>query len=476
MNMIEIKDESRLYGMCHEIIAPVSAEELRKIFEHKKEDSTRYTISGARTGIVGGAVPQGGILISTERLHKISKVENNAITVGAGVTLKELKIALAKERKLYFAPNPTEDTATMGGLFACDGAGGNSRKYGSIGDNTQAIEFITTSGLLWNIKRGEFAFDESGCNLPNQLRVGCDVYEKIEIIKALSPTIGMDLIDFIAGSEGALGTVTALTLQLKKKNEQWGILYFFNQTQEVVDYLDFLRAWDIKQGGIIEECEFFCEKTLKLLEEKKRTSQSLSTFPLFPENSKAAIMVILSEENEEVLEDILMEHFEAYCELGGEDANTWGFEGAQEIEKLHTLRHAVPELLNSEIDVVRQTMKQAIKIGTDFMGNITLMEYLKDLNGYNLNGFIFGHALDNHFHINILVSSEQELLLAKNLVTHWSTIIVESGGLLVVENGIGKIKADLVQSFLSHERLCNMKKIKRFFDPSNQLTSGTILT
>ena len=474
MSIIEILDESRFSGVCSEIKMPNSSEELIEIFRQEDRE-TQFTISGARTGIVGGAVPEGGILISTEKLKKIDKAVDDEITVDAGVTLKELKMALAKEKKYYFAPNPTEETATMAGLFACNGAGGNSRKYGTVGDNTLAIDFVTTTGLFWQIKRGEYIFGESGCNLPGGLRLDCSVYEKKTIVSALTPLIGMDLIDFLAGSEGVLGVVTSLTLKLEEKKNQWGILYFFEETEEALNYIEYLKTWDSSHEGIIEECEYLCENTLRLLTEKKYTIQNLSNFPPFPKNSKAALMVILSGDDEEVLENVLMEHVETFLELGGRDELTWGFEGALEIEKLHTLRHGVPELINSEIDLIRQTRKDSIKIGTDFIGSLTIRQYLQDLKEDHLKGFVFGHALDEHLHINILVSSNVGQSLAKSRVYEWASVIASSHGMVVSEHGVGKIKVKLVESFLTKERLLNMRKIKAFFDPHHQLAQGTIL-
>ena len=444
MSIIEILDESRFNGVCSEIKMPNSSEELIENFRQEDRE-TQFTISGARTGIVGGAVPESGILISTEKLKKIDKAVDDEITVDAGVTLKELKMALAKEKKYYFAPNPTEETATMAGLFACNGAGGNSRKYGTVGDNTLAIDFVTTTGLFWQIKRGEYIFGESGCNLPGGLRLDCSVYEKKTIVSALTPLIGMDLIDFLAGSEEAL------------------------------NYIEYLKTWDSSHEGIIEECEYLCENTLRLLTEKKYTIQNLSNFPPFPKNSKAALMVILSGDDEEVLENVLMEHVETFLELGGRDELTWGFEGALEIEKLHTLRHGVPELINSEIDLIRQTRKDSIKIGTDFIGSLTIRQYLQDLKEDHLKGFVFGHALDEHLHINILVSSNVGQSLAKSRVYEWASVIASSHGMVVSEHGVGKIKVKLVESFLTKERLLNMRKIKAFFDPHHQLAQGTIL-
>src|SRR5512140_4039126 len=75
-------------GHAEELCIPETAEEDAKIVAEANESKTPVTISGARTGIVGGAIPFGGVVISLEKLNKIAidKASRTA-TLGPGSIL-----------------------------------------------------------------------------------------------------------------------------------------------------------------------------------------------------------------------------------------------------------------------------------------------------------------------------------------------------------------------------------------------------
>ncbi|MFW9997491.1 MAG: FAD-binding oxidoreductase, partial [Candidatus Odinarchaeota archaeon] len=91
-----LTDESKIdLGKADVLFFPETADEVAAIFKEMSKKREKITISGARTGIVGGCVPLGGSVISLERMNAISCVrheENDKwfIKCQAGVTLKEL--------------------------------------------------------------------------------------------------------------------------------------------------------------------------------------------------------------------------------------------------------------------------------------------------------------------------------------------------------------------------------------------------
>src|SRR6187549_3475626 len=79
-------------GHADKLLLPESAEEIGAILLDANASGTPVTISGARTGTVGGAIPFGGYLISLEKLNKIKSVDAESMTavVEAGVILCDL--------------------------------------------------------------------------------------------------------------------------------------------------------------------------------------------------------------------------------------------------------------------------------------------------------------------------------------------------------------------------------------------------
>lgn len=118
------------------------------------------TISGARTGIVGGAVPIGGALMSLERMNKVAGIKWNdkarewTMIAQPGIRLSELQDRIAKKdlasdqanlsdtnwkdlprfmndlHRYFYAPDPTEESASLGGTVATDASGARTYFYG----------------------------------------------------------------------------------------------------------------------------------------------------------------------------------------------------------------------------------------------------------------------------------------------------------------------------------------------------------
>ncbi|MEO6655213.1 MAG: FAD-binding oxidoreductase, partial [Pyrinomonadaceae bacterium] len=102
-------------GTADKLFIPESADEIAQILRDANENKIPVTISGARTGTVGGAIPFGGIVISLEKLNKISiNTELRTATVGSGAILADLQKAVESDG-LFYPPDPTEWSCQMGG-------------------------------------------------------------------------------------------------------------------------------------------------------------------------------------------------------------------------------------------------------------------------------------------------------------------------------------------------------------------------
>ena len=70
-------DASNLQGgFADKLFIPETAEEIAEILKEANENKIPVTISGARTGTVGGAIPFGGYVISLEKFNKIKEIKS----------------------------------------------------------------------------------------------------------------------------------------------------------------------------------------------------------------------------------------------------------------------------------------------------------------------------------------------------------------------------------------------------------------
>jgi FAD/FMN-containing dehydrogenase len=145
------------------------------------------TPQGGCTGLVGGQIPQGEILLSTERLTCVRDVDtlDDVLEVEAGVTLTgahEAALAAGRRFPLSLA---SEGSATVGGLISTNAGGTAVLRYGTMRNLVLGIEAVLPNGEVWNgLKR---------------LR---------------KDNTGYDLKQLLIGAEGTLGVVTAASLKL----------------------------------------------------------------------------------------------------------------------------------------------------------------------------------------------------------------------------------------------------------------------
>lgn len=151
------------------------------------EAGVPITPQGGNTGLVGGQIPMGEILLSTERLRAVRDVDalDDVMVVEAGVTLAGAhEAALAKNRR-FPLDLASQGTATIGGVISTNAGGTAVLRYGTTRDLVLGLEAVMPNGEIWNgLKR---------------LR---------------KDNTGYDLKQLLIGAEGTLGVVTAASLKL----------------------------------------------------------------------------------------------------------------------------------------------------------------------------------------------------------------------------------------------------------------------
>ncbi|MEG0377473.1 MAG: FAD-binding oxidoreductase, partial [Eubacterium sp.] len=155
-----LKDESRVEGKAESICFPETVSDAVEAVRRAYKEKVQITVQGARTGLTGAAVPEKGSILNFSKMKGELKFnEDGSLYAEAGVTLKEIHDYLRKS-KVCFLPNPTEDTAAIGGMFGCNAMGIDGRDTAS---SVLGLRWINGKGDLWEIKRGSYIFDKQGC-------------------------------------------------------------------------------------------------------------------------------------------------------------------------------------------------------------------------------------------------------------------------------------------------------------------------
>ena len=488
-----LTDASNLQGgRADKLFIPETREEIAEILKEANEKNIGVTVSGARTGTVGGAIPFGGYLISLEKFNRIKETnaEEKSATLGSGVILNDLQKAV-ETKNLFYPPDPTEWSCQIGGTIATNASGARSFKYGATRNYIQRLKIVLANGDFLNLKRGEIFADNGFIELTtengNRIKAKLPTYEQPNVRKNTSgyfSAANMDAIDLFVGSEGTLGIITEIELKLLEKPEGFlsGIIFFkdekdlLNFTNEAKEISFQTRELQLTPPAIENPkskiqnpidaavLEYFDGNSLKFISEK---------FPETPENMAGAIF--FEQETNSENEDELFEQWNILLEKhNAETEKSWFTTNEQDNAKMREFRHALPVSVNERIVKFRQR-----KIGTDMAVPDDrfasfLRFYKQKLDESTLDYVIFGHIGDNHLHANILPKNETEAQKAKHLYGRFIAQAVMLGGTVSAEHGIGKLKSKYLQVMYGERFLSEMAELKKAFDPNGILGRGNM--
>ncbi len=468
-----LKDESGLTGEAEQIAFPEDTGTLAALMSSAAKEGLPVTLQGSRTGLVGGAVPAGGLIINLSRMSSIlgfaEREGQKLLRVEAGVTLEAIELAAAA-KGLSFRPNPTEQTATVGGMFAAGSAGPNALRYGAGHTHVEALRWVTPRGGLWQINRGEYIFDESGCPLPDGGRLHCPKEWALLPRAARLPEKGQDLIDFLAGSEGRLGAAAELWLKLFPQPAGcWGVVYFMADDDILHHFSRALLDWlKTPAGRLLSAAEYYDEATLGLLEKARLESTSLKRLPRLPAG-RAALYLELAGDDHGALEEALLDSYRLFGEAGGDEDETWAVNSQAEVERLRQMGHSATELINvASAARARERQLAPARLETDFAAppeKLTqyIAMYRTGLAESGVQGCFFGHLLQNCLHVALLPRTVQEREKSGALMLHWGKQVLRDNGLLAGKSGVGKVKQDFMEKLLPPEVLEAWRTLEDFF-------------
>ena len=169
------------------IVHPANPQEISDIMEIANKYRIPVIPFGGGSGTQGGALSVfGGIMLDLKRLDKIIEIDEQSLTVTAeaGLILSQLEWIL-NEKGLMLPHYPASaNCATLGGCVAPRGTGTISTKYGKAEDMVLNLEVVLPTG------------------------------EIIHTPPVPQHASGPDFFRLFLGSEGTLGIITKVTMQL----------------------------------------------------------------------------------------------------------------------------------------------------------------------------------------------------------------------------------------------------------------------
>lgn len=450
-----LRDESGLVGQAETICFPESIAEIQYAVSHAREKGMGITIQGARTGLCGGAVPGGGMILNLSRMNGIlgfaydESRRTGAITLQAGVTLGQLKELLQKKTMdtsflseqdlqaweryqkskqiLCFLPNPTEQNATLGGIAATAAMGSHMAQDEIFAHHILKMKIVLGSG------------------------------EVLEISGDKTQQENLELLAF-CGTEGTLGVGAELTLKLYRQPDYCCGFFSFHHTLASMEafYRSFVA--DTKEKNIqVAAADWFSASCFTLMEEERELLSKKDMAVSFPKKACCALWVELWGNEEQALYEgleIALEQMET--EDGFNELALAAF-GKVEMERLESVRHLVTEaanLHNGEDSALLDWQQDSQPLEA-----VKKIEKLLDAG--RTSYVLMGHLTCGANHLRILADAQR-----------WKEQVVQILRVLGCqygqEHGCGQIKWDLLKA-LSPTRAEKWKTMKRQQDPEGML-------
>jgi len=417
------------------VIKPANALEISNIMKFANDNLIPVTVRGAGTGLSGSALPvKGGLLLSMERFNKILHIDekNHQATVEPGVVTEDFQNEVAKVGLFYPVDPASKGSCSLGGNIAQSSGGPRAVKYGTTRENVLNLEVVLPNGeIIW-----------TGANV-------------------LKYSTGYNLTQLLIGSEGTLGIVTKAVFKLRPLPTQDILMLVpFRKIEEACEAVS-----AIFMAGISPSCMEFMERNAI-----DYTIDYLNSNMVVPADIEAQLLIELDGHDADQLmkeaETVFMvlEKFDIGEVLLGESA--------QQKEEMWQLRR------KAHYAVKHQSV---YKEEDTVVPRFALPELIKSIKAletkYGLKSVCYGHAGDGNLHVNILktgLSDQQWNEMLPIAITELFKKVVELGGTISGEHGIGLVQKPYIHIALSEVHLDLMRGIKRTFDPNNILNPGKI--
>jgi glycolate oxidase subunit GlcD len=415
------------------VVLPKDTEQTSRVLRRLARERLPVVPRGAGTGLSGGALAlNGAVVVGTARMNRILELdaENRLARVQPGVINAALSAA-ARPLGLYYAPDPSSQTAcTLGGNVAENSGGPHCLKYGVTSRYVTGLTVVLQDGGV------------------------------LELGGAARDPAGYDLVGVLVGSEGCLALATEIEVRLLPLPE--GVETLLAIFDDIEDAGRAVTAI-IASGLLPAALEIVDRETIRAVE--------ASVFAAgYPVDAAAALVVEF-------------------------DGTVAGLEAEAEAAAAACRSHGAREVRRAKDEVERTALWKGRKKAFGAMGRIAPDLLVQDATvprtrlpsvlgriaeiaaRHRLTVANVFHAGDGNLHPNILFDRRDadELRRVEAASREIMEACVQAGGTITGEHGVGLDKRAYMPLVHGPEVLSVMAGVKAAFDPSGLLNPGKVI-
>jgi len=418
----------RWHGESLAVVRPADAGEVAAVLRTCADHHVAVVTQGGNTGLVGGATPDDRspeIVLSMRRLDSLGDVDPALMQVacGAGVTLARLQQAAGDAGLQAGLDLAARDSATVGGLVACNAGGLQAIRYGTARRRIAGLEAVLADGTV--VSR------MSGLRKDNA---------------------GYDLASLLIGSEGTLGVITGVLWSLVPRFSDRSLaLVAVDSVSEAVDAARALLG----RLPSLELLEFLDEASIRI------SLEQLSGTP--PAPITPAWLLVGCASSGDAQEELA----EALVESGLDERAVIAVDAIRR-QRLLSIRESLTEVIAAA--GVPHKFDVGVPLGA-------LASFMDELPGVvadvapTARTFVYGHLGDGNLHVNLLGPDPDDESADEAVLQ----LAARSGGTITAEHGVGRHKPQYLSLVRSDAEIAAMWAIKRALDPEGILNPGVIL-
>ncbi len=462
------------------VARPTTAAELAAVLAEARTRGLSVTPRGAGTAMDGSNVSSGLVLDLTlyDDDHCIVNDEIHRAFASPSIPLSRMNtVAAAYGLRVAVDPSSAE-WATLGGMVSTNASGPHSVRSGSIRRWVHGVAMMTGEGYL-DLSRAR----EPDQQHPVVARWRNDVepllLQHADAIRARFPRVRKnsagygidhyldsgDLLDIVIGSEGTLGVITDINLDLEPVPAHRAALRVAIRSRaDLVAMIETIRAHDPAT------LEFLDATFLRWIAPGLATPEHPN---LLLEAGGLLLADFESDDAGEMLDRVISAAGAAQLTA----LNVRVARDPVEIEALWSIRRRASPILAGLTDGRRSL--QVIEDGCVPVPR--LGDYLDAVEStardQRLDVVMFGHAGDGHVHVNLLpnIHDSDWKQRVKAVFARVSDAVIRLGGTPSGEHGAGRLRAGLLESLYGAEVLACFRAVKYAFDPHGCFNPGVIV-
>lgn len=440
-------DENRgiFVGNTPLVLKPGSVEEVISIVKLAAKTGTALVPQGGHTGHAAGGAPreQGtDLVVSLQRLNKVRELDllGNTLTVEAGVILQTIQELADDNDRLFPLALGSQGSCMIGGNISTNAGGTGVLAYGNTRDLVIGLEVVLPSGELWS---------------------GLRVLKK--------DNTGYDLKNLFIGAEGTLGIITAAVVKLFPKPVTREVAFVGLKSPDAA--LEFFQVARQAGGRSLTTFEIIPRIGLEFVtsysDQMKHPLESWHPWYVMIEISSSRSVEEASSMLLQILEDGLG---------GGSVCDAAVAQSVAQQKEFWRIRETLPPSqapngasIKHDISVPVHKIPEFYRLADEIVA--------REIPG--ARPCAFGHMGDGNIHYNITRpeawSDEEFMKHRKSINQKVHQLVVEMGGSISAEHGIGQMKRDELAEIKDPVELALMHRIKQTLDPGGIMNPGKVL-